>query len=41
MVELLLLKAYSASTIRTYRGELLVYFQVLGKLQQRGFRQKT
>ena len=29
-VQHLLLKAYSASTIRTYRGELLVYFQQLG-----------
>ena len=30
-VQQLILKAYSASTIRTYRGELLVYFQQLGK----------
>lgn len=29
-VELLVLKAYSTSTIRTYRSELLVFFQVLG-----------
>lgn len=30
-VELLVLKAYSYSTIRTYRGELMVFFQALGK----------
>lgn len=29
-VQHLILKAYSASTIRTYRGELLAYFQRLG-----------
>ena len=31
MVDLLKLKAYSHSTIRTYRAELIVFFQVLGK----------
>jgi integrase/recombinase XerD len=31
VVKLLMLKAYSPSTIRTYRGELMVYLQVLGK----------
>lgn len=30
-VDLLVLKAYSHSTIRTYRGELILFFQVLGK----------
>ena len=30
-VGLLVLKAYSHSTIRTYRGELILFFQVLGK----------
>lgn len=30
-VKHLTLKAYSYSTIRTYRGELMVFFQVLGK----------
>ncbi len=29
-VELLTLKAYSVSTIRTYRAELMIFFQVLG-----------
>ena len=30
-IEQLTLKAYSLSTIRTYRAELLIFFQVLGK----------
>jgi len=31
MVDLLVLKGYSHSTIRTYRGEVVLFFQVLGK----------
>lgn len=31
-VRVLTLKAYSSSTIRTYKGELMVFFQVLGKI---------
>lgn len=31
MVDLLVLKAYSHSTIRTYKGELILFFQVLDK----------
>jgi len=31
-VKQLTLKAYSSSTIRTYRGELMLFFQVLGKI---------
>ena len=30
-IKLLTLKAYSNSTIRTYRGELMTFFQVLGQ----------
>ena len=30
-VKLLMLKAYSPSTVRTYRGELMAFLQVLGK----------
>jgi integrase/recombinase XerD len=31
-IKQLTLKAYSSSTIRTYRGELMLFFQVLGKI---------
>lgn len=32
VIKHLTLKAYSSSTIRTYRGELMVFFQLLGKI---------